>query len=97
MAEISRRNFLKNARNGAAAVGIVAVAPTMLLTRAGAATKSKSTSAKAEATVRPVSSNETVVVHIPNPRSGEIHFMVGTREVVTHDRALVARLIRDIS
>jgi hypothetical protein len=44
-----------------------------------------------------VSSDETVVVHIPNPRSGEIHFMVGTREVVTHDRALVARLIRDIS
>jgi len=95
MAEISRRNFLKTARNGAAAVGLVAVAPTMLLTQAGAATKSKST--KTEATVRPVSSNETVVVHIPNPRSGEIHFMVGTREVVTHDRALVARLVRDIS
>jgi hypothetical protein len=97
MAEISRRNFLKTARNGAAAVGIVAVAPTMLLTQAGAATKPKSTSKAAEATVRPVSSDETVVVHIPNPRSGEIHFMVGTREVVTHDRALVARLIRDIS
>ena len=95
MAEISRRNFLKTARNGAAAVGLVAVAPTMLLTQAGAATTSKST--KAEATVRPVSSNETVVVHIPNPRTGEIHFMVGTREVVTHDRALVARLVRDIS
>ena len=95
MAEISRRNFLKTARNGAAAVGIVAVAPTMLMTRAGAATKPKPI--KAEATVRPVSSDETVVVHIPNPRSGEIHFMVGTREVVTHDRALVARLVRDIS
>jgi hypothetical protein len=97
MAEISRRNFLKTARNGAAAVGIAAVAPTMLLTQAGAATSSKSSSTKTEATVRPVSSDETVVVHIPNPRSGEIHFMVGTREVVTHDRALVARLIRDIS
>ncbi len=99
MAEISRRNFLKTARNGAAAVGIVAVAPTMLLTQAGAATKSKSASrsTKETATVRPVSSDETVVVHIPNPRSGEIHFMVGTREVVTHDRALVARLVRDIS
>ncbi len=97
MAEISRRNFLKTARNGAAAVGMVAVAPTMVLTQAGAATTSKPKLAKETATVRPVSSDETVVVHIPNPRSGEIHFMVGTREVVTHDRALVARLIRDIS
>jgi hypothetical protein len=44
-----------------------------------------------------VSSKENLVIHVPNPSTGEIHFMVGTREVVRHDRALVARLIRDVS
>jgi hypothetical protein len=95
MQDISRRGFLKVARNGIAAAGIVAVAPTALAATAGAAIKPKV--AKKEATVRPVSSTENLVVHIPNPRSGEIHFMVGTREVVRHDRALVARLVRDVS
>ena len=36
-----------------------------------------------------------LVVHIPDPRTGEIHFMAGTREVVRTDSALVARLIHD--
>ena len=36
-----------------------------------------------------------LVVHIPDPRTGEIHLMVGTREVVRTDPALVARLVRD--
>jgi hypothetical protein len=95
MQDISRRGFLKVARNGIAAAGIVAVAPTALMASAGAATKPKAS--KPAATVRPVSSNENLVIHVPNPSSGEIHFMVGTREVVRHDRALVARLVRDVS
>jgi hypothetical protein len=95
MQDISRRGFLKVARNTVAAAGIVAVAPTALAATASAATKPKV--AKNAATVRPVSSTENLVVHIPNPSSGEIHFMVGTREVVRHDRALVARLVRDVS
>jgi hypothetical protein len=86
---------LKVARNGIAAAGIVAVAPTTMLATAGAAVKPKAT--KVEATVRPVSSKENLVIHVPNPSTGEIHFMVGTREVVRHDRALVARLVRDVS
>ncbi len=36
-----------------------------------------------------------LVVHIPDPRSGEIHLMFGTREVVRKDSALVARLVRE--
>ena len=67
----------------------------VLLATAGAATKPKA--AKATPTVRPVSSTENLVIHVPNPSNGEIHFMVGTREVVRHDRALVARLVRDVS
>jgi len=93
MQDISRRGFLKVARNGIAAAGVVAVAPTALLATAGAATRP----AKATPSVRPVSSKENLVIHVPNPSTGEIHFMVGTREVVRHDRALVARLVRDVS
>jgi hypothetical protein len=95
MQDISRRGFLKVARNGIAAAGLVAVAPTALVATAGAATKPKA--AKPTPTVRPVSSNENIVIHVPNASTGEIHFMVGTREVVRHDRALVARLVRDVS
>jgi hypothetical protein len=95
MQDISRRGFLKVARNGIAAAGLVAAAPTALIATAGAAAKPKAT--KATPTVRPVSSNENLVIHVPNPSTGEIHFMVGTREVVRHDRALVTRLVRDVS
>ena len=35
-----------------------------------------------------------MVVHIPDPRTGDVHVMFGTREVVRRDRALVARLVR---
>jgi len=95
MQDISRRGFLKVARNGIAAAGLVAVAPTALVATAGAATNSKATTPTPS--VRPVSSNENLVIHVPNPSTGEIHFMVGTRVVVRHDRALVARLVRDVS
>ena len=95
MQDISRRGFLKVARNGLAAAGLVAAAPTALLATAGAATKPEA--ATATPTVRPVSSRENLVIHVPNPSTGEIHFMVGTREVVRHDRALVARLVRDVN
>jgi hypothetical protein len=95
MQDISRRGFLKVARNGIAAAGLVAAAPTAMIATAGAATRAKA--AKATPTVRPVSSKENLVIHVPNPSTGEIHFMVGTREVVRHDRALVARLVRDVS
>ena len=95
MQDISRRGFLKVARNGIAAAGLVAVAPTALVATAGAATNSKATTPTPS--VRPVSSNENLVIHVPNPGTGALHFMVGTREVVRHDRALVARLVRDVS
>jgi hypothetical protein len=35
------------------------------------------------------------VVHIPDAATGEVHLMVGTREVIRSDRALVARLVRE--
>ena len=95
MGEISRRNFLKNTGTGIAAAGFLAVAPTVMAGEAGAATKAKE-SAHAEKMVTPASTTETIVAYIPNPRSGEIHFMVGSRQVIHRDRALVARIVRDI-
>jgi len=94
MQDISRRGFLKVAATESRR-GTRAVAPTALVATAGAATNSKATTPTPS--VRPVSSNENLVIHVPNPSTGEIHFMVGTREVVRHDRALVARLVRDVS
>lgn len=95
MAEISRRNFLRNTGTGIAAVGLIAVAPSVMVSEAGAATKTK-VAARPKTMVRPASTSETVVAHIPNPRTGDIHFLVGSREVIHRDRALVARILRDV-
>ncbi len=35
-----------------------------------------------------------LVVHIPDTRREEVRLLVGQREVVLHDRDLVARLVR---
>lgn len=94
MNEISRRGFLKGAQVSLVAAGIAAVSPMTMSTVATAATiKTGSTASKDD--VHALSTTETVVVHIPNPRTGEIRLMVGEKEIIRHDRALVARLIRD--
>ena len=95
MAEISRRNFLRNTGTGIAAAGLIAVAPAVIASEAGAATKTKAT-AHSKKMVKPASTSETIVAHIPNPRTGEIHFLVGSREVIHRDSALVARILRDV-
>ena len=96
MSEISRRGFLKASGGGLVAAGVVAAAPATLLTAASAAPATPKERSTAN-DVHAVSTTETVVVHIPNPRSGELRFMVGEREIVRHDRSLVARLIRDVN
>lgn len=96
MSDITRRSFLKGAQAGMIAVGVVAVAPVAMATSAGALQTTKKSSASPSEEARAIASSETIVVHIPNPRSGEIRLMVGEREIVRHDRALVARLIRDV-
>ena len=95
MTEISRRNFLKNTGTGLAAAGLIAVAPTVMAAEAGALTKTKA-STQSTKMVTPASTKQTVIAHIPNPRSGEIHFFVGSREVIHRNHALVARIVRDI-
>ena len=77
MSETSRRKFLAAAGVGAAA-GTVAIA-----TGGGAA----------GATARPGAAREPVLAVVPDHRSGEIRLLVGEREVVVHDRDLVARIL----
>jgi secreted PhoX family phosphatase len=95
MSELSRRGFLKASGGGLVAAGVIAAAPVSAITAASAASNS-SKQTNTHNDVHAVATTQTVVVHIPNPRSGELRFMVGEKEVVRHDRSLVARLIRDI-
>ena len=92
MAGLSRRMLLRRGGTGAAAAGFIAAFPG----RAEAAQKAAAGHGDDVAGARPGQRPPgALVVHIPDPRTGEIHLMVGTREVVRTDPALVARLVRD--
>ena len=91
MEDMSRRGFLAKTGTGLAAAGMLAAAPVSFLKEPKLSIP-KST--EVEPTSESVStSTDTLVVHIPNPRSGEIRYMMGTQEVVRHDRALVSRIL----
>ena len=77
MGDTNRRGFLAVAGAGAAA-GTVA----LTTGRADAAT-----------TVGANGASEAVVAYVEDHRSSEVHLMVGDREVVVHDRDLVARIL----
>jgi len=94
MASISRRTFLKRGGSGAAAAGFLVAAPAfpgrLWVSRRPVTIHRDGVAAPAgRAATGPL------VVHIPDPRTGEVHLMVGTREVVRRDPALVARLVRE--
>ena len=91
MAGLSRRMLLKRGGAGAAAAGFIAAIPAF----PGRAEASvKAATVHSDGVAAPASTGP-LVVHIPDPRTGEIHLMVGDREVVRSDPALVARLVRD--
>ena len=94
MAGISRRTFLKQGGSGAAAAGFLAAIPAFP-GRAWASVKPATVHRSGVAAPAGRAATGPLVVHIPDPRTGEVHLMVGTREVVRRDRALVARLVRD--
>jgi hypothetical protein len=93
MASISRRTFLKRGGTGAAAAGILAAIPAFP-GRAWAARRPAAVHDSGVASPTGRAATGPIVVHIPDPRTGEVHLMVGTREVVRRDQALVARLVR---
>lgn len=77
MSDTSRRTFLVVA--GAGAAGTVA------------ATTSKAFAS--ETRPRADSAKEPVVAYVRDHQSGELELMVGEREVIVHDRDLVARIL----
>jgi hypothetical protein len=91
---ISRRMFLKQGGTGVAAAGFLAAIPS-LPGRAWASRKPAAIHSRGVAAPEGRAATGPIVVHIPDPRSGEVHLMVGTREVVRRDSALVARLVRE--
>jgi hypothetical protein len=78
MSQTSRRTFLTVAGAGAAA-GTVAATSGMAF---AAETRRKVDSAK-----------QPVVAYVRDHRSSELQLMVGEREVIVHDRDLVARIL----
>ena len=80
MTRNTRRTLLKSAAAGAAAIGLVGAARAL----PGSATVSKTAIE---------TSSEPLVAYVSDARKGEIVVMVGTREIVRRDAALVARLV----
>lgn len=86
MTEPTRRNFLIASGAGAAAAGVVAAVPGV----AGAQTPRRApTALPSDATA--------LVAHVADPSTGTLSLLVGEREVLVHDRELVARLTRAAS
>jgi anaerobic selenocysteine-containing dehydrogenase len=97
MNELSRRSFLKQSGATAAAAGALVVAP-KALSRGTSSTKRPTAAAASRATSKTSktskSANRTLVAHVPDVRKDEVRILIGEREVILHDRALVSRLAR---
>jgi hypothetical protein len=92
MAGMSRRMLLRRGGAGAVAAAFVAAIP-VFPGQAWASRKAAAVHSDGAPAGRAAAG--PLVVHIPDPGTGEVHLMVGTREVVRTDRALVARLVRE--
>ena len=94
MASISRRTFSSGAGPGRLRL---AFSPQSRRSPAGHGRLGEPATVHSDGVAAPAGRAATgpLVVHIPDPRTGEVHLMVGTREVVRRDPALVARLVRD--
>lgn len=99
MAEISRRDFLIKGSAGAVAVGAFASLPALGRTLDAKEATERTPGLPATTTTSESladrGSTRSLVAYIPDPEKGEIHYMIGTREIVHKDAALVARMLRD--
>ena len=84
MTDSSRRGFLKYAGMGVAAAGAAAVVPTALAGSADAAQPKKATV--------PGHARGALLAHGDNVHGDAMTLMIEGREVVVHDKDLVARL-----
>lgn len=93
MSDITRRSFLKQGGATAAAAGVLVATPKVLR---GPGSKKAAANRPAHTTVaaRKAKATRTLVVHVPDTRKDELRLLVGEREIILHDRDLVARLSR---
>jgi len=90
MTDSNRRDFLRRASFGAAAVGAVAAAPELLLSGTAAAAPA---AAAAPLAALPVDGH--IAVLLRDPGKGEFALMVGERTTMFTDKALAARLTHE--
>jgi hypothetical protein len=96
MEPVSRRQFFKGA-GAAAAVAVVATTATVSPLGIAGAGASKLAARDHETPLAPheeLTTDESLVAHVKNSRTGEISLFIGQREVTLHDRKVAARLIR---
>ena len=86
MAKLTRRGFLEQTTVGAAAVGALIAVPGL--------TSVPDVAAAPEMKLSRAELSGPLVAHVRNLSKGEIALMVGTREIVFHDRKLAARLVK---
>jgi len=83
---LARRNFLKAAAMGAAAVGVAVAVPSVLAHAAEAADSRPSAEGAPDG-------DQPLVAYVRDPRSGEVVVMTGGTEVLRRDPGLVSRLV----
>ena len=90
MAKLTRRHLLYQSSMGAAAVGMLPVAARFVAVAPSAAVPE--VAAEAEAPVAVLSEPLVAFIHTAVPN--ELTLMVGTREIIVRDAALIARLVQ---
>lgn len=89
MNSANRRNFLKTAGVGAAAVGTAALVPVAAATSTEGA---KAATVETPALDLPVAASGSMVAYVHDVTKGEVSVMVEGREVTITDHQLVAKL-----
>ena len=85
MANLSRKGFIGKASVGALTVGALVAVPGYEIGSAAAHASAEDTTA---------AHTGPLLAHLRNAKTGEIAILVGTREVVIHDRVLARRLLQ---
>ncbi|MBV8054357.1 MAG: twin-arginine translocation signal domain-containing protein [Deltaproteobacteria bacterium] len=85
MTKVTRRSFLKQTSVSAATLSLLPAIPALAAI---------SRSPEATLPLLPAASTSPMIAHVNDVGTGKITLLVGAREVVFHDRALVARLIK---
>jgi hypothetical protein len=90
MAKLTRRDLLTKTTAGAATIGVVAGA-------FGGVIGSEVVSNLAQGAAPTAAASQPLMVYVTDARNGDVTFLQGTQEVIRHDPALVARLLKGIA